>query len=1291
MRKGDGGRSLYAGQWNDQRLNNIHAFAKSRGRDKPTLQDQLDFVLEEGNAKSPYADQQWAAAMPAFMQAKTPEEATTLFMKSFERPNEDPNINGISKRINWASSLQDSGGTATATAIPEEGQEPAPAAAAPSPQGGGDEDQQEDQGDGTVIEVPEAQPQQEIQPDLLENDEFNQQFPRPGYQEGGAIPDDGFSGSGYLGGALQFAEGGEVDAYNPDRDYTQNVAAAPITMTPQINTTTTTPAVKPVAKPVVKPVAKKITPKVDPNLVGPGGTSPLANVAARSGYNLSMNPKYFGAAAQQGGNQNWTNPGNRYRPQQQAFYKASQYGIDSLTPQEKNLLIGAGMLRPYSAAGQNVRGATPAPALPSMRFHARGGKVADRDTRFQELLKQESRMGGGRGEGIGGQGGNARDRAARRLSQEEGRPSSTAYRPTQAAAPPRNKPKTGGTKPVPVPKSRPAEPKTGGRPSIHPPEAQTVRATPVRGFTKAGPAGPAGYFDAEGNRTDNTFRERTLAERQIGPRKPLGLDLPENLEPEPEWNEGDNVPYLPAFAKGGAIPDDTERESIADRNRRERAGYDRPRKKKTAAAPQTKSASKKKPKDTSKPQKRDQKKRTGGTQRPSRPAGDGGLPPMAPMPTARPTNTLPPTAPIPGVRPAGGPPPTAPIPGVRPAGGPPPTAPIPGVRPAAGPPSTFPGRPPGPPGGLPARTGGNPFDAALAGLRPAPATGGVMSPIPGVAAPVSPAMDVPRGGTWAPPGAGPGAGPSGRMQPNVPSQPATPQTAPPADGGGGMDLSQMSVKDLLDKLSGLTARDLAYPFPTRDATGAKQYAKGGAIPDDTPNFPAAGEAGSAASSANSGPEQGQRGYNEQVAEGRTVDYHSVAEKAGPAVKTGIDGLSRIFGFDATGQQQGVPTPEGQAQQDAGIQRFASGEGAATPEEVGAIDKVFGIDKVAADEGTKNLMRLDQTVQYYLQRGDKEKAEAVAASLLQFGASQVKRYGITAAAAFDNYQKTGDPAALQHASEAIMRAHQMVPDGLDLKIDIDPKTRQIVATTVDASGKQQKQVVDPMAIPGLLKHAMDGSEYWGAAFQIGQPRLAEQQMHDTAAAATKASDREYNREYDEYKFQRGEEAKIESEERAAERKQFEHQQLLDEGQTAGERRQRQTDQFYDDWNTRFEAAGTPEEKRQLFEEGLQYRFDATPNRQQPVADDEFGIAASQYDQFDEADIPALTNIARVVATKNGALDASGALAVVSALVTAPVVDNNPDGTLNVEGNSLVFNPQLLPQLDTLRKKYRQQGG
>ena len=59
--------------------------------------------------------------------------------------------------------------------------------------------------------------------------------------------------------------------------------------------------------------------------------------------------------------------------------------------------------------------------------YARGGQVEDRDATFQRLLRAETRPGSSRDDG--GQG--ARDRAAKRLSALEGRPTSSAYSPAK--------------------------------------------------------------------------------------------------------------------------------------------------------------------------------------------------------------------------------------------------------------------------------------------------------------------------------------------------------------------------------------------------------------------------------------------------------------------------------------------------------------------------------------------------------------------------------------------------------------------------------------------------------------------------------------------------------------------------------------------------------------------------------------------------------------------------------------------------------------------------------------------
>jgi hypothetical protein len=504
----------------------------------------------------------------------------------------------------------------------------------------------------------------------------------------------------------------------------------------------------------------------------------------------------------------------------------------------------------------------------------------------------------------------------------------------------------------------------------------------------------------------------------------------------------------------------------------------------------------------------------------------------------------------------------------------------------------------------------------------------------------------------------------------------------------------------LEMLKGVTARDLAWPMGTRDAVGAPQYAKGGAIPDDrgsSPNFPEAEEAGYDASSADTG--QVAPGQQDRIAAvGRANEaagFNEVAQRAAPSVRAGVQGLSRIFGIDTSGQQA-VPDEASAARQDDGLRRFASGEGAATSQEVQAIDVTHGNDRIDTDEGTKNLMRIDQVVNFWLQRGDKDKAEAAAASLLQAGAVQVRNAGTAAAAMFQTYQETGDVNALRHASQMVEKAYSYIPDGSNVKIDIDPKTRQIVATTYDADGKSNKRVVDPGAIPALLKTAMDGSAYWNATFQIGQPRLAEQQMQNEGQVSRDSANRAANQQYDEYKFQRGEDSKISAEDRAAERWLWQQEYQTQGGRSPGERSTKEQQRFYESWGEDYAAAkeaGDVEQQKSLVEEGLGYRFNGTKDRTEPVAEDDFRIAPESPNAVtfpqDSPDMAGLRDIARVIAQKEPAMDGSTAMEVTAALITTPELDFNSDGTINVNGNSIVFNPQLLPQLGVLRNKYRQQ--
>ena len=389
--------------------------------------------------------------------------------------------------------------------------------------------------------------------------------------------------------------------------------------------------------------------------------------------------------------------------------------------------------------------------------------------------------------------------------------------------------------------------------------------------------------------------------------------------------------------------------------------------------------------------------------------------------------------------------------------------------------------------------------------------------------------------------------------------------------------------------------------------------------------------------------------------------------AAPSVQAGVDGLTRIFGL---GQQQGgIPTEEDAVRQDQGVQRFARGEGAATRQEVEEIDQTIGMGQVNADEGMKNMMRIDKVAQYYLLRGEKDKAEAASASLLQYGAVQVRQSAVIAQTAFDAWQQTGDPADLQRASKAIQRAHQFIPDGVNLKIDIDPESRQIVATTVDASGQSQQQVVDPQAVPMLMQQAMNGSAYWKAVYQIGQPRLAEQEMQDRGSMQ-----REQYKTYEEER----------KNERESQEEEYRFRRDLDVGKSEKERTRKANEGFYSDWRQRMTDA-SPDQKPALMQEGLQFTYDETPSRRTPVDSATFAPPADT--PINEEDNGAIRSLAQMLASKNEELDGPAAMEMATALVTVPTLEPGRHGTLDAGGFNLVFNPQLLPQLMTLRKKYR----
>jgi muramidase (phage lysozyme) len=673
-----------------------------------------------------------------------------------------------------------------------------------------------------------------------------------------------------------------------------------------------------------------------------------------------------------------------------------------------NRTYGAGYLRPSQAygmgggggyggfGGSGGRGASAGRQHGGMVYHdfaeggvvpepgqqnfARGGKpLADRDATFQRLLKEES------GPNRGGQ--EARDRAARRLSQMEGRPSSTAYHsgywkkaaPKKGGAGKPDQTKTGSTeKPVHV--RHPPNPKVGStekelqedratrfrKSELLPPELEEDRATRFR----------PGELSDLGEDRATRFRESDIVKGPSSVRGPI----PATTAAIPEPEQGPPAPEPPPIKRTGGGVDRSEPPIYA--------------------------------------QKREEARHATAANR------------MAEYREYLRKHF--------------------------------PNAKLPGEEPEEVAPVQAPQR---------AQAAGT----DVSGYEPAPGQRGYNEAV---------AAGTPTAGYE--PGRQPGGTPT---QPFEPAQAA----GTPTEGYEPSPYGDQAPVGFFDWLK---------------QTFGRGYAGGGVIAeDDEPltHSPRAEEANYTTSA------PGQRGYNEAVAEGRTVSPETTGSIApeeqkprmqptpkllddvAKALDGGVKFLTRTFGLQQDGA---VDTPEAGQARENGMRRFAQGEGAATQEEVDQID-----DKIDPNRemsvGDRNMQRAAQLMQWYTERGNKEGAEAAAGSLLQYGAQRFGQIGSVAAAAYRKYQETGDPRHLEAATKALQTAYQFIPDGGSLGIEMDPKTHQLVITHTNADGDEENVPLKPEDIPNVIKGVQDKSLYWQQIMRTADPEGYRQQKREEA--------------------------------------------------------------------------------------------------------------------------------------------------------------------------------------------------
>lgn len=124
---GDNGTAFGIAQWRGERQRNLANFAEANGLDYRSLEGQLGFVDHELRTTEKRAGDRLRSA-------KTPQEATDIFMRHYERPN--PKLAHFDRRLANALEVSGSGPVATGTAMASAENVPMPdrnPAALPSP------------------------------------------------------------------------------------------------------------------------------------------------------------------------------------------------------------------------------------------------------------------------------------------------------------------------------------------------------------------------------------------------------------------------------------------------------------------------------------------------------------------------------------------------------------------------------------------------------------------------------------------------------------------------------------------------------------------------------------------------------------------------------------------------------------------------------------------------------------------------------------------------------------------------------------------------------------------------------------------------------------------------------------------------------------------------------------------------------------------------------------------------------------------------------------------------------
>lgn len=183
-----------------------------------------------------------------------------------------------------------------------------------------------------------------------------------------------------------------------------------------------------------------------------------------------------------------------------------------------------------------------------------------------------------------------------------------------------------------------------------------------------------------------------------------------------------------------------------------------------------------------------------------------------------------------------------------------------------------------------------------------------------------------------------------------------------------------------------------------------------------------------------------------------------------AARAGSNWLSKLF-FPS--DNQGVDIAEDAADDGSSkaADAYVRGRGALKKSDMQKVHAA--IDKWAADNGLtlteseRNMRALGVMFDYWTTRGEPDKAQAIAGSMLQYHRVLYGQYSAIAKAAL----KSGDP---DKAVEAAVKAYAQIPDGRDITVTGDASNGWQFSYVNEETGKTiSKKVMSPQQLTGMI--------------------------------------------------------------------------------------------------------------------------------------------------------------------------------------------------------------------------------